>query len=73
MEAIRTTQQKSTEIIPVIPTWKHNSLVSSKEIQVKESPVTNVTDLKNKTINQTQHPRCQRRTPAQRQQDILWV
>ena len=48
VEAIRTTQQKSTEIIPVIPTWKHNPLISSKEIQVKESLVTNINDFKNK-------------------------
>ena len=73
LETITTTQQKSTEIIPVISTWKHNPLISSKETQVKESLVTNITDLKNKTINWTQHPRCQRRTPAHRQQDWLYI
>jgi hypothetical protein len=32
VEAIRTTQWKFTEIIPIIPTWKGNPLVSSKKI-----------------------------------------
>lgn len=35
--------------------------------------MTNITDIKNKTINQTQYPRCQRRTPAHRQQEFAGV
>jgi hypothetical protein len=39
VEAIRTTQGNSTEIIPISLTWRDTPLISSKEIQVKESLV----------------------------------
>jgi hypothetical protein len=73
VEAIRTIQGNSAEIIPISLTWRDTPRISSKEIQVKESLVANITCIHNKTINQTQHPKCQRRTPAHRQQDFLWV
>jgi hypothetical protein len=57
VEAIRTTQGNSTEIIPISLTWRHTPLISSKKIQVKESLVANITYIQNKTINHT-HPKC---------------
>jgi len=36
----------------------------TKESQVEKSSVANITGIKNVTINQTQPPKCQRRTPA---------
>lgn len=53
VEAIRTTQGNSIEIIPVSLKWRDTPLISSKEIQVKESVVANITYIQNKTINQT--------------------
>ena len=58
VEAIRTTRGNSTEIIPISLTWRDTPVTSLKEIQVKESLVANITYIQNKTINQTEHPKC---------------
>jgi hypothetical protein len=58
VEPVRTTQGNSTEIIPISLTWRDTLLISSKEIQVKESLVANITYILNKAINQTHHPKC---------------
>lgn len=72
MEAIRATQGKSTESIPISLTRKDNH-TATKESQVEKSAVANITGIKNVTVDQTQQLKCQRRTPAHRQQDLLWA
>jgi hypothetical protein len=50
VEAIRSTKEKSTEIIPVSLTWKDNPVTSTNESQVKISSLTNIIDIKNKQL-----------------------
>jgi hypothetical protein len=72
VEAVRATQGKSTEIIPISLTRKV-TYTPIRASQVKKSSVANITAIKNVTINQTQQLKCQRRTPAHRQQNLLWM
>lgn len=71
VEAIRAIQGKSTESIPISLTRKENH-TPTKESRVEKSSVANITGIKNVTINKTQQPKCQRRTTAHREQDLLW-
>jgi hypothetical protein len=70
VEAIRASQGRSAESIPISLTRKENH-TPTKESRVEKSSVANITGIKNVTINKTQQPKCPRRTPAHRQQDLL--
>jgi hypothetical protein len=54
--------------------WKDDqnkeNQTTTTESQIEKSLVTNIIDIKKETADQIQQPKCQRRTPAHRQQDF---
>jgi hypothetical protein len=70
VEAIRASQGKSAESIPISLTRKEDH-TPTKESRVEKSSVANITVIKNVTVNKTQQPK--ENTSTQTARFIVWM